>query len=172
MDRAGLMALIRATGCAVERGGRVFLCDPNWGAIERAQLEMLIENAGPARGTSTEGWLCLPTGGTSGGVRFACHDERTLTAAAEGFRTHFGLSRVNAVDVLPPFHVSGLMARVRCALSDGSHVQWDWKRLEAGQRPVLEGDDWVISLVPTQLQRLLTSIDAVIWLRRFRIIFI
>ncbi len=172
MDRAGLMKLVRATGCAEERGAHVFLCDPSWGASERAQLETLIENASPSHATVAKGWLCLPTGGTSGGVRFACHDEATLTAAAEGFRKRFGLGRVNAVDVLPPFHVSGLMARVRCAASEGSHVQWEWKRLEAGQRPAIDGDNWVISLVPTQLQRLLTSIDAVDWLRRFQIIFV
>ena len=29
------------------------------------------------------GWLCIPTGGTSGGIKFARHDERTLTASPE-----------------------------------------------------------------------------------------
>jgi O-succinylbenzoic acid--CoA ligase len=120
------------------------------------------------------GWLCVPTGGTSGGLRFARHDERTLTAAARGFCGHFGLERVNAVDVLPPFHVSGLMARIRCAETGGTHVAWNWRRLEAGERPALgtAGGSWVISLVPTQLQRLLASPEVLEWLRKFAIIFI
>jgi O-succinylbenzoic acid--CoA ligase len=106
-------------------------------------------------------------------VRFARHDERTLTAAVEGFCAHFGIERVNAVDVLPAFHVSGLMARVRCAATGGAHVVWDWKKLEAGGRPELRaGERWVISLVPTQLQRLVASAEATAWLRGFEIIFV
>jgi O-succinylbenzoic acid--CoA ligase len=75
---------------------------------------------------------------------------------------------------MPAYHVSGLMARVRCAATGGTHVACDWKRIEAGERPVLAvgGGDWVISLVPTQLQRLLGSEGAVAWLRGFRAIFV
>jgi O-succinylbenzoic acid--CoA ligase len=94
-------------------------------------------------------------------VRFARHDEETLGAAARGFCGHFGLERVNAVDVLPAYHVSGFMARVRCAVTGGIHLPWAWKGLEAGDCPELplEGG-WVLSLVPTQLQRLLGGADA------------
>lgn len=124
-------------------------------------------------GETADGWLCVPTGGTSGAVRFARHDEKTLGAAVRGFREHFGIGKVNAVDVLPPFHVSGLMARARCAVTGGTHVAWDWKRLERGERPVVNEDEpWVISLVPTQLQRLLAGRDAVEWLRRFRVVLV
>jgi O-succinylbenzoic acid--CoA ligase len=52
-------------------------------------------------------------------------------------------------------------------------VAWDWKRLETGDVPPLSGgaaSDWVISLVPTQLQRLLARTDTREWLRRFRVI--
>jgi O-succinylbenzoic acid--CoA ligase len=81
---------------------------------------------------------------------------------------------VNAVDVLPAYHVSGLMARVRCAETGGRHVAWSWKRLESGERPELDlaQGDWVLSLVPTQVQRLLVSPEAVAWLRDFKVIFI
>jgi O-succinylbenzoic acid--CoA ligase len=118
------------------------------------------------------GWLCVPTGGSSGTIKFARHDEHTLGVAARGFVAHFGLERVNAIDVLPPWHVSGLMARVRCGVSGGTHVPWDWRRLETGERPVLAGGGWVLSLVPTQLQRLLASPAATEWLRGFRVIFV
>ena len=116
--------------------------------------------------------MCIPTGGTGGGVRFARLDERTLTAAVAGFCAHFGLERVNAVGVLPPHHVSGLMARVRCAATGGEYLAAEWKSIEAGRRPLLSKANWVISLVPTQLQRLLQSPDAVVWLRGFRVIFV
>jgi O-succinylbenzoic acid--CoA ligase len=97
-----------------------------------------------------------------------------LTAAVRGFCAHFGLTRVNAVDVLPACHVSGLMARVRCAETGGRHVAWSWKRLEAGERPELDATqgEWVLSLVPTQLQRLLAAPAAVAWLRGFKVIFV
>lgn len=174
MERAELRALVRATGCAEERGGFVFLGDPRWGETERARVRVLQASVLENATTPADGWLCVPTGGTSGGLKFARHDERTLSAAVEGFVAHFGLERVNAVDVLPAFHVSGLMARVRCAATGGRHVAWDWRRLEAGERPELERTrgDWVISLVPTQLQRLLASRGAREWLKGFRIVFV
>ena len=169
MDRAQLSALLRATGCAEERGDFIFLHDP---AVSLVLAESEIENS---KAKIAEGWLCIATGGTGGGpLKFARHDEHTLLAAVGGFCAHFELPRVNAVDVLPAFHVSGLMARVRCAATGGVHVAWDWKRLELGERPVLaRGDEpWVISLVPTQLHRLLAQPLATEWLRGFEIIFV
>ena len=173
MDRAELRNLVAATACAEECGGFTFLIDPKWSHADRSALVALQPSA--LRSSQSEivsGWLCIPTGGSSGGIRFARHDERTLTAAARGFCTHFGFKRVNAVGVLPAHHVSGLMARVRCAETGGEHVAWDWKRLEAGERPRVTGGDWVLSLVPTQLQRLMASPGSLPWLRGFRVIFI
>ncbi len=171
MDRTQLIHVLRATGCAEERDGFVFLRDPAV-AASSVFLESKIENRAskiPA------GWLCIATGGTGGGpMKFARHDEHTLLAAVRGFCAHFEVERVNAVDVLPAFHVSGLMARVRCAATRGEHRAWAWKRLEVGDRPALpRGDEpWVISLVPTQLHRLLAQPAAVEWLRGFGIIFV
>lgn len=174
MERAELINLLRATGCAVEHGGFVFLADPQWGAAQRARLDALKSKIENQNSEISPGWLCIPTGGTSGGLRFARHDERTLTAAVRGFCAHFEIERVNAVDVLPAHHVSGLMARVRCAATGGRHVAWNWKDLEGGNYPVLDQtrDGWVISLVATQLQRLLAVPGAVAWLKNFRIIFV
>lgn len=174
MDRAELVALLRATGCAGEMGGFVFVCDPKWGPGEREALTVAASQLAKHPSEVPSGWLCVPTGGTSRGVRFARHDETTLSAAVLGFCAHFEFEQVNAVDVLPPFHVSGLMARVRSAATGGQHVTWDWKRLEAGELPKLRPapGGWVISMVPTQLQRLLTSQRTLTWLREFRAIFI
>ncbi|HUR58129.1 MAG TPA: AMP-binding protein [Opitutaceae bacterium] len=132
-------------------------------------------DASDARGSAfpSRGWLLIKTGGSSGGAKLARHDEKTLVAAVRGFCAHFSLERVNAVSVLPLYHVSGLMAWMRSAVTGGVFAPWSWTDLKQGRRPELgERGDWVISLVPTQLQRLLEVPAAVEWLRRFRIIFI
>ena len=175
MERADLTTLLRATGCAEQHGGFTFLCDPQWKAADRRAVDAIQQSKiANQKSKIPTGWLCVPTGGSSGGVRFARHDERTLAAAVTGFCAHFGIERVNALGVLPPYHVSGLMARVRCAATGGEHVAGDWKRLAAGELPRLarRKGNWVISLVPTQLQRLLARPAAVAWLRGFRVIFV
>ena len=173
MERIELSKLLRSTGCAEVRDGFTFLCDPAWSWSEQVAVAELQKSKVENRESKiAEGWLCVPTGGTSGGIRFARHDERTLTAAVGGFCAHFGLERVNAVGVLPAHHVSGLMARVRCAATGGEYLAADWKAIESGRRPVLTKAGWVISLVPTQLQRLMQSPDAVAWLRGFRVVFV
>lgn len=200
MDRAELAKLLGAAGVAAEprdfviqerdgqrfvsrfteavaAGGTVFLADPDWSERERAQFHAQVEcrggenrdGAGAKRG---EGWLCIPTGGSSGDVKLARHDESTLWAAVGGFATHFGISRVNAVGLLPLHHVSGLMAWLRCVLTGGDYLGWCWKRLEAGERPEPPERDAFLSLVPTQLWRLLEQPAAVDWLRRFRAILV
>lgn len=133
-----------------------------------------VDPPAPASGESADGrgWLLVASGGTSGRMKFARHDELTIGPAVRGFCAHFGLTRVNAVSVLPLHHVSGLMAWMRCTLTGGEFLAWDWKRLEAGDLPPAGGDSWVISLVPTQLQRLLAQETTVGWLRRFRVIFV
>lgn len=173
MERAELKKLILATGCATKRGGFVFLRDPVRGEAEQTQFDALTAKKGQHL-PDDAGWLCIPTGGTSGGMRFARHDERTVGAAVRGFCAHYGINRVNALDVLPAHHVSGLMARIRCMETDGEHVAWSWKQLEAGEWPTLakKDDGWFLSLVPTQLQRLLASTNAVARLRDFRAVFI
>src|SRR5688500_716259 len=160
MERAELKSVLRATGCAVERGEITFLCDPNWTSGMRAEAELLMKaSAATMNVGSGAGWLCVPTGGTGGVVKFARHDEETVSAAVRGFCTHFGMTRVSAVDVLPAHHVSGLMAHLRCTATGGRHLMWDWKKMETGSVPPIRGDDWVLSLVPTQLQRLLGNPD-------------
>lgn len=158
---------------AVAAGGVVVLADPQWSAAQRAALEAAVAEARGLREAPRRGWLLIPTGGTSGGVRFARHDEETVGAAVKGFCDHFGLGRVNSVGVLPLHHVSGLMAWLRAAVSGGRYEAWDWAALKEGRWPeVAAGGDWTISLVPTQLQRLLESAEATAWLRRFRLVFL
>jgi hypothetical protein len=162
---------MRAFAAAVAGERPVFLADPDWGAAERATLDQAARfQISDFKSPRQRAWLAVPTGGSSGAIRFARHDQDTIAAAVGGFTRHFGVERVNAVGVLPLHHVSGLMAWMRCALTGGAYRPWSWDDLAAGQRPALEPGDWFLSLVPTQLQRLLVSPGAVEWLRRFRVI--
>jgi len=160
---------------AVAGDAEVFLCDPNWGTSEMAQVEAMLKSKIENQESKiSRGWLMIPTGGSSGQVKFARHDQDTIAAAVDGFTRHFGLPLVNAVGVLPLHHVSGLMAWMRCALTGGEYRQLAWRGLEGGEMPALEAraEGWVISLVGAQLHRLLRQPAAVEWLRGFRIIFV
>lgn len=153
--------------------GAAFLVDPSWGSSERAQLAELLR-APSELPPDGRGWLMIASGGTSGRLKFARHDEATVAAAVRGFCRHFGAERVHAVGTLPLHHVSGFMAWMRCLLTGGTYVPWEWKALERGELPALveggvpgKGGTWCVSLVPTQLHRLMGSQAAVDWLRRF-----
>jgi O-succinylbenzoic acid--CoA ligase len=204
MERAELIAGLRdvAGTALVERGDACFLVDPQWGERERAQWEALAERR-PVNWDGREGWLCIPTGGSSGAMKLARHDERTLGAAVAGFCAHFGVERVDAVGLLPMWHVSGLMAWARCAWTGGDYRAASWKNVEAGRRPEMQRTERqrtegqipengrkeaqkaqkvggtesglraeFLSLVPTQLARLLGNAGAEAWLREFRAVFV
>lgn len=180
MERAELIAGLRefAGEALVERDGAFFLIDPGWGERERAQWAALAGRR-PAGWDGARGWLCIPTGGSSGAMKLARHDELTIGSAVEGFRGHFGVRRVDAVGLLPAWHVSGLMAWARCRFSGGTYRAWDWKRVERGDRPepTRSGGEF-LSLVPTQLARVLNGEGegrgggASEWLRTFRAVLI
>jgi O-succinylbenzoic acid--CoA ligase len=165
-----------AFAAAAAGEAEVFLCNPQWGEQELEQLEQHLPKPYTSSHPfpSPRGWLMIPTGGSSGQLKFARHDGETLVAAVRGFTQHFAIPRVNAVGLLPLHHVSGLMAWLRCALTGGDYLPGDWKRIEAGDFPALpaKAEGWVVSLVPTQLERLLRNAAAVAWLGQFRIIFI
>lgn len=174
MERVELIAALRefAGAALVERDGACFLVDPHWGGRERAQWSALAERR-PADWDGARGWLCVPTGGSSGAMKLARHDERSIGAAVRGFAEHFGVDRVDAVGLLPAWHVSGLMAWARCRLTGGNYRAWEWKRVERGERPepARSGGEF-LSLVPTQLARLLGDATATAWLREFRAVLI
>ncbi|MBE7384221.1 MAG: AMP-binding protein [Leptolyngbya sp. SIO1E4] len=112
--------------------------------------------------------ILIPTGGSSGALRFAAHTWTTLTASVQGFQQHFHCPTVNAYCVLPLFHVSGLMQALRCLLSGGVLICQPFQALlqEGMIAPV--PDPAFLSLVPTQLQRLLKcDRDFTPWLQSF-----
>lgn len=120
--------------------------------------------------------LMIPTGGSSGQIRFVMHQGATLLAAVQGFQAYLQVDTVNSFCVLPLYHVSGLMQVLRSLLSGGQLVVMpfkDWSE-GTGNGPwdFIDPANFFLSLVPTQLQRLLQHPDRANQLARFHTIFL
>lgn len=164
--------------CAIDC--HLFLCNPTWTDSEWAQVRALAQpsliwnETTPHRPNfiARMGFqetqlairnsqfaiplICIPTGGSSGTIRFAMHTWDTLMASVTGFQQYFGVERIHSCCVLPLYHVSGLMQFVRSLTSGGNFVLLSHKTLESSPLPFNPADCF-LSLVPTQLQRLLGS---------------
>lgn len=159
---------------ACATGHSVALGNPRWGLSEWQQAvgiaqpqiiwgdrpsSIFLPDPGcPA--ALTQPVILIATGGSSGQLRFATHTWATLTASVQGFQSFFPQKVVNSCCVLPLFHVSGLMQAMRSLLTGGTLALVDFAALEAGTLPNLDPRDFFLSLVPTQLQRLLQSPQA------------
>nr|WP_228024470.1 AMP-binding protein [cf. Phormidesmis sp. LEGE 11477] len=121
--------------------------------------------------------ILIPTGGTSGQLKFACHTWATLTAAVYGFARYFQPKNtpINAYCVLPLYHVSGLMQALRTWLTGGQLAIAAFKDLlcaqpdsqsDAQSNSALLPPYTYLSLVPTQLSRLIDA-EKSSWLRQF-----
>ncbi|MEM9772747.1 MAG: AMP-binding protein [Cyanobacteria bacterium P01_D01_bin.73] len=127
--------------------------------------------------TPERSYVAIATGGSSGQIRFAMHTWSSLRNSVGGFCDYFGGEldggRVHSFCTLPLFHVSGLMQFLRCAWSDG--VFQLGKLPKNAEMPKLcwhseSSPAGFISLVPTQLARLLETPSVIAWLRQFRVI--
>lgn len=176
----------------------IFLCNPNWVKQEWEQVFDLVQpdliwgqcplpttphipvREGGLRLCSREfhspefhskngfDTIMIPTGGSSGKIRFAIHTWETLTASVQGFQQYFQVNKINSFCVLPLYHVSGLMQFMRSFTTGGKLAIQPFKELENGKIFNIEPEEFFISLVPTQLQRLLQNPDTANWLGRFR----
>lgn len=172
---AGFIAAC-AAGCPV------FLGNPNWvrqewqQVIELVQPNLILGHGdwglavrdyypSPQPSILNPQWIMIPTGGSSGKIRFAIHTWETLMASVQGFQQYFQLNQVNSFCVLPLYHVSGLMQFLRSFTTGGCLVILPFKELEAGETCGIDPAKFFISLVPTQLQRLLQP--PLSWLSRF-----
>ncbi len=173
--------------CATK--SQIFLCNPNWVKSEWQQVFDLVQpdiilgqitvREGGLRSCSREfhspkipetnelPLIMIPTGGSSGKVRFAIHTWETLTASVQGFQQYFELDKINSFCTLPLYHVSGLMQFMRSFTTGGKLAIQTFKELETGKNNHIEPEEFFISLVPTQLQRLLQNPDTANWLSRF-----
>lgn len=95
--------------------------------------------------------IMIPTGGSSGKIRFAIHTWETLSASVHGFYHYFEQKLINSYCILPLYHVSGLMQFMRSFLTGGKMIVIPFKDIKTQFDPT----HFFISLVPTQLQRIL-----------------
>ncbi|MDF0555404.1 2-succinylbenzoate--CoA ligase [Kamptonema sp. UHCC 0994] len=167
-------------------GCQIFLCNPNWVKQEWEQVFELV-NPDIIWGQEAEylkenyqlpiinyplpinnyPLIMIPTGGSSGKIKFAMHTWETLNASIEALKQYFQLSVINSFCVLPLYHVSGLMQFMRSFTTSGKLVIMPFKALESGETGDINSADFFISLVPTQLQRLLQNPYMASWLSRF-----
>lgn len=170
----------------------IFLSNPNWSILEwRRVLEVVqphqvwgtlpiaVQAQDPKLADAQEkGWIMIPTGGSSGQIKFAIHTWATLTASVQGFQSFFEVASVNSCCVLPLYHVSGLMQFLRSLLTHGRLYIIPFSHLLSGRSSNEEQaaflneqsnkpQDFFLSLVPTQLQRLLQQPDRMVWLQQF-----
>jgi O-succinylbenzoic acid--CoA ligase len=159
----------------------VFLCNPDWGTQEWQQVFDLVQPDiiwGMGHGAWNIGnenniqcpipnSIMIPTGGSSGQIKFAIHTWETLTASIQGFTEYFQLKQVNSFCVLPLYHVSGLMQFMRSFTTVGKLNIQPFKAVESSQILNIKQSEFFISLVPTQLQRLLQNPELTKWLSQF-----
>jgi o-succinylbenzoate---CoA ligase len=158
---ASLMA-----GC--RSGVPIFLCNPLWGEAEWVQVAKLTAQVD----VQHQHTIMIPTGGSTGTIKFAIHTWSTLSASALGFQAFYQVDQINTICGLPLYHVSGLMQLVRSIITDGKLLIVDFKQLWADPQMINQLDlaEYFISLVPTQLTKILDL--NLKWLAQFQTILI
>ncbi|GAB4178805.1 MAG: 2-succinylbenzoate--CoA ligase [Coleofasciculaceae cyanobacterium] len=174
---------IAAFLAAVAANCPIFLCNPNWRQQEWQQIFDFVQpdlilgqiehsplphSPTPPFPFSPSGLIMIPTGGSSGKIRFTIHTWETLMASVRGFHRYFGGKPVHSFCVLPLYHVSGLMQFMRSFTTGGRLIVKSSKQLELSETLEINPADFFISLVPTQLQRCLQNPKLTSWLSRFR----
>ena len=113
--------------------------------------------------------IFVNTGGTSGIPRFARHTWGTMSAAVAALQGVLDNEPIYSWCCLPIWHVAGWMQVVRAIQTNGDVAFGDYRDLADPQKDInLTGR--LISLVPTQLHRLISSDLAVSRLRGSRLI--
>jgi len=160
---ANLMAGLRL-------GIPIFLGNPHWGTVEWAQVSKLTAKVSPQQ---HQHLVMIPTGGSSGEIKFVIHTWETLSASVWGFQEFYAVGEINALCTLPLYHVSGLMQLWRSLLTGGKLFIIDFHQLYHDPTVFIDRIDlecYFISLVPTQLSKLL-DVDSK-WLNQFQTILV
>ena len=169
------LRLLAQMAVAMARKIPVFLGNPHWQTSEwkqvRAQgappkLQMLSLET--KAGGTLPGEIYIPTGGSSGSIKFARHTADTLFAAADALCQFFEGRKIHSWSPLPAYHISGLMPWVRTLRSGGKI--YVGKEQAATQQFPAEGL-LAASIVGTQLARMMEETDQA-FLRSFDILFI
>jgi len=160
---ANLMAGLRL-------GIPIFLGNPHWGTTEWEQVSKLTAKVSPQQ---HQHLVMIPTGGSSGEIKFVIHTWETLSASVWGFQEFYEVCEINALCTLPLYHVSGLMQLWRSLLTGGKLSIVDFHQLNNAPTVFIDRIDlecYFISLVPTQLSKLLDL--NLKWLNQFQTIII
>lgn len=166
----------------------VAFADPHWPADWFHQLQDSLKNLSPpvldglAGPNSPRPRLLIPTSGSSGLPRFCIHDPQTVTAAARAFATSWaGHQPLHAVSFLPPYHIGGFMPVLRAAVQNHPSLQVsprakaryaDYRQpasLAACPFPLART---CLSVVPTQLHRMLQQPEWIPLLQSVHAIFV
>ena len=149
---------------AMMEGVPVLLANPAWQAREWEQLYRWLPasvlflgevpsfqqpSVHPAAAKPLSAQLYIASGGSSGNLKFARFTWQQLVKACQSFFQFFGSSLTHTVCTLPLYHVSGLMQLIRAYYQQGTIEFAHLQHLQTIQQP------YRLSLVPTQLQRIL-----------------
>lgn len=167
-----------------QEGSAIALADPDWPEDWSRQLLRLTDSFSssnhhthPQEGPA----VLIPTGGSSGLPRFCIHDASTLLAAARGFAKAWAKKEpLHCVSFLPPYTVGGLLPVLRAAVQNETHPQSPRARaayahyrdpasLANTQLPLPQS---CLSVVPTQLRRMIAQPDWIPLLRSAKAIFV
>lgn len=148
-------------------GYSVALLSPEIWQRDRQRLTKFLQGLEPNLAPGS--WL-IPTGGSSGEQKLALHSTANLTEAANAYWQHFPNAKRNALVTLPLWHVSGLMAWMRAVVAGGDVLFSDYKDWHSGNFPDIHTADFRLSLVPTQLRRLMSDPNVLHWLCGFECI--
>lgn len=166
----------REIAASYGRRENVFLLNPTWTPKQQEFAGNLIERFERVSG-KLHGKIFIASGGSGGKLRFVAHTRETLESSARAFIRQLELpanAPLNCFSCLPPYHISGLMTFVRSQLSGGKlFIASDGGfHRDAALDKFRRNDEeyWMISLVPTQLKRILELKSGAEWLRQFNFI--
>jgi o-succinylbenzoate---CoA ligase len=198
LDADPLNCLATIVAC-LNTGWDIALGHPTWTQLEQSEATRIVNPTLICRGANTapgslpptdpsptsthpfatgRSIIAIATGGSSGRLRFALHTWQTLTTAAQAQSASLAPlgTPINSICTLPLFHVSGLMQLIRSLLTDGTWQPIAFRDLlHSGLPP---HPNACLSLVPTQLQRLLTVetdwslADRITWLQQLKVIWL
>ncbi|CAI8269723.1 MAG: 2-succinylbenzoate--CoA ligase [Puniceicoccaceae bacterium MED-G32] len=154
---------------SMDRNVPIILGNHQWGESEWVLFDQLFSPAvicglqkstdgnQPVFKEKDQGSILIPTGGTSSdALRFAIHRWESLEAQSLMVQTFLGDKAINSICCLPLFHVSGLMQVIRAIASNGQILFSQLNELESASKLVAV-EDFCLSLVPTQLSRLISK---------------
>ncbi len=156
---------------ALGKGHAAFVVDPDWPSAWKKHATEVASSAMVDNDKTFR--LLLPTSGSTGRPRFCQHDIGTLSIAAHGYAARFADAGLyHAISFLPPFHVGGLLPAFRAVACGGRVVYADYRQPEALGRLPFPLRESALSLVPTQLRRILISRNGTALLRRLGMVLV